>query len=266
MGAPQSAKRFSLMIRKFPIIITCAPEDVLYYNSFTLPNQEIQVVPYGQVICSVLSQDIDLIMIDCAFDPRFGLRLLNDLKTRFPGVPILFVTEQSSEEIILQAFKSGARDFFQKPLSVFNVRNTMMKLLEVKREVREHRGITNGYENIQPVKGALCDVGVLQPSVMKVVCHIESNYQTAISLDQMASMANMSKYHFVRIFKRETGMSPVHYLKFVRIQRAKELLKRADLSVHSTALRVGFQDASNFNKNFKNIEGCTPKQFRAQWF
>ncbi|MDH3903587.1 MAG: hypothetical protein OES90_10255, partial [Xanthomonadales bacterium] len=77
------------MINKFPIIITCAPEDVLYYNSLTLPNEEIQVVPYGQVICSVLSQNIDLIMIDCAFDPRFGLRLLNDLKTRFPGVPIL---------------------------------------------------------------------------------------------------------------------------------------------------------------------------------
>lgn len=253
------------MTNKFPIIITCTPEDVRYYNSFTLPNEEIQVVPYGQVVCSVLSQDIDLIMIDCAFDPRFGLRLLNDLKIRFPGVPILFVTEQCSEEIILQAFKSGARDFFQKPLSVFNVRNTMTKLLEVKREVREHRGITNGCDNIQPVRGTLCDVGILQPAIMKVVCHIESNYQTAISLDQMASMANMSKYNFVRIFKRETGMSPVRYLKFVRIQRAKEILKRADISVSSTAHRVGFKDVSNFNKNFKNIEGCTPKQFRAQW-
>ena len=263
---PPSVRRLSLMPHKFPILITCAPEDALYYGHFPLPNEEILIVPYGQAFCSVLSRDIDLIMIDCGFDPRFGLRLLDDLKTRFSSVPVLFVTEQSSEEIILQAFKFGARDFFQKPLSVFNVRNTMMKLLEVKREVREHRGVTKGYEGLTPARGTLCGVGVLQPAIMKVVCHIESNYQTAISLDQMASMASMSKYHFVRIFKRETGMSPVRYVKYTRIQRAKELLKRADLSVSSTALKVGFKDISNFNKNFKNIEGCTPGQFRANWF
>jgi len=254
------------MRNKFPIIITCAPEDTLYYSSFTLPDEEIQIVPYGQAVCSVLLQEIDRIIIDCGFDPRLGLKLLDDLKTRFSGVPILFVTEQSSEEIILRAFKSGARDFFQKPLPVINVRSTIMKLLEVKREVREHRGITNDYENTQPLRGNLCHVGVLQPAIMKVVCHIESNYQTEISLDQMVSMAAMSKYHFVRIFKREIGMSPVRYLKFVRIQRAKELLKRADLSVFSAAHKVGFKDISNFNKNFKKIEGCTPKQFRAKSF
>jgi AraC-like DNA-binding protein len=252
------------MIRKFPIIIACAPEDAPYYHNFPLPNEELQVVPYGQAVCSVLSQEIDLMIIDCGFDARLGLRLLEDLKTRFSGVPILFATEQSSEEIILRAFKLGARDFFQKPLSVFNVRSTMMELLKAKREVREHLRVPNVGESEQPLSGALCQVGVLQPAIMKVVCHIESNYQMAISLDQMASLASMSKYHFVRLFRREAGMSPIRYLKFVRIQRAKELLKRSDLTVFSAALRVGFQDVSNFNKNFKNIEGCTPSQYRSK--
>lgn len=254
------------MICKFPIIIACAPEDVSYYRNFPLPNEALQIVPYGQAVCSVLSQEIDLIVIDCGFDARLGLRLLEDLKTRFSGVPILFVTEQSSEEIILRAFKIGARDFFQKPLSVFTVRSTMMELLKAKREVREHLRVPNVCESEHPENGSLCQVGVLQPAIMKVVCHIESNYQKAISLDQMASQAGMSKYHFVRLFRREAGMSPVRYLKFIRIQRAKELLKRADLSVLSAAHRVGFQDVSNFNKNFKNIEGCTPSQYRARLY
>jgi AraC-like DNA-binding protein len=254
------------MIRKFPTIIACALEDVSYYRNFPLPNEELHVVPYGQAFCSVLSQQIDLIVIDCGFDARLGLRLLEDLKTRFPDVPILFVTEQSSEEIILRAFKVGARDFFQKPLSVFNVRSTMMELLKAKREVRNHLRVATVSGSERPVTGTLCQIGVLQPAVMKVVCHIESNYQKSISLDQMASLASMSKYHFVRLFRLEAGMSPVRYLKFVRIQRAKELLKRADLSVFSTAHRVGFQDVSNFNKNFKNIEGCTPSQYRSKLF
>ena len=254
------------MIRKFPIIIACAPEDVSYYRNFPLPSEELQVVHYGQAFCSVLLQEIDLIILDCGFDPRLGLRLLEDFKARFSSVPILFVTGQSSEEIILRAFKLGARDFFQKPLSVFNVRRTTMELLKAKREVREHLRVPSVGESEQPGNGALCQFGVLQPAIMEVVCHIESNYQKAISLDQMASLASMSKYHFVRLFRSEAGMSPVRYLKFVRIQRAKELLKRADLSVLSTAHRVGFQDVSNFNKNFKNIEGCTPSQYRATLF
>ena len=254
------------MIRKFPIIIACAPGDVSYYRNFPLPSEELQVVHYGQAFCSVLFQEIDLIILDCGFDPRLGLRLLEDFKARFSSVPILFVTGQSSEEIILRAFKLGARDFFQKPLSVFNVRRTTMELLKAKREVREHLRVPSVGESEQSGNGALCQVGVLQPAIMEVVCHIESNYQKAISLDQMASLASMSKYHFVRLFRREAGMSPVRYLKFVRIQRAKELLKRADLSVLSAAHRVGFQDVSNFNKNFKNIEGCTPSQYRARLF
>jgi DNA-binding response OmpR family regulator len=102
------------MIRKFPIIIARAPEDTLYYRNSPLPNEELQVDPYGQAVCSVLSQVIDLMIIDCGFDSRLGLRLLEHLKTRFSGGPILFVTEQSSEEIVLRAFKLGARDFFQK--------------------------------------------------------------------------------------------------------------------------------------------------------
>ena len=252
------------MIRKFPIIIACAPEDVSYYRNFPLPSEELQVVHYGQAFCSVLFQEIDLIILDCGFDARLGLRLLEDFKARFSSVPILFVTEQSSEEIILRAFKLGARDFFQKPLSVFNVRHTTIELLKAKRERLEHLRIPT--ESEQPGNGALCQVGVLQPAIMKVVCHIESNYQKAISLDLMASLASMSKYHFVRLFRREAGMSPVRYLKFVRIQRAKELLKRGDLSVLSAAHRVGFQDVSNFNKNFKNIEGCTPSQYRARLY
>lgn len=250
------------MVQKHTVLIIASQEDESYYKNFPLPAEEIMLVPYGQAICSVLVREIDLILLDSGFDVNFGLQLLVDLKTRFPRVPVIFVTDQSSESIIITAFKSGARDFFQKPLAVFRVRDVIMKLLQAKRGVREQRDVLR---NDAPVlqAGHLCEIGVLQPAVMKVVCQIEANYREGYSLDQMAELANMSKYHFVRLFNREVGMSPVRYLKFVRIQRAKELLKRTDLSIFSAALRVGFGDVSNFNKNFKSFEGCTPLQYRA---
>lgn len=251
------------MIKKSPIIIICGQEDADFYRHFPFPGEEVLVVPYGQAVCSVLTREIDLVLLDCAFDVSFGLQLLVDLKSRFPRVPVVFVAEQSSEEIVIAAFKSGAREFFQKPLPIFKVRDSLTELLRAKRLTHEHRTVSSAHEGKIQSHGRLCEVGSLQPAVMKVVCYVESNYKELISLQQMANLANMSKYHFVRLFRREVGMTPVRYLKFVRIQRAKELLKRTELSIASTALMVGFQDVSNFNKNFRGIEGRTPSEYRS---
>lgn len=252
------------MVRKFPVIVICNPEDGVFYRDFPLPGEELLIVPYGQAICSLLAREIDLVLLDCDFDVRFGLQLLTDLKTRFPQAPVLFITAQSSEDVIISAFKRGARDFFRKPLAVFRVRQVVLELLQAKRNMREDREVTRSAlpEDGAWNEGHLCEVGVLQPAVMKVVCHIETHFRKALSLDTMAAIAGMSKYHFARQFRQEVGMSPVRYLKFIRIQRAKEMLKRTDLSIFSAALKVGFQDVSNFNKNFKNVEGCTPSQYR----
>ncbi len=250
------------MVPKDPVVIVCHPEERVFYQAFPLPGENLLIVSFGQALCSLLNRRFDLVLLDCGFDVQVGLGLLSDLKTRFPAIPVLFATEQVSAEIVLNAYKLGARDFFEKPLPVFDVRDTIIGLLHAKREVREHRRVQSSDENRPVGNGNLCSVGFLQPAIMKVVCHIESNYQADISLDEMTNLANMSKSHFVRQFRHETGMSPVRYLKFVRIQRSKELLKRKDLTVAATALRVGFQDVSNFNKNFRNIEGCTPSEYR----
>jgi AraC-like DNA-binding protein/CheY-like chemotaxis protein len=252
-----------MMIQKSPVVAICHPEDISFYESFPLPGENLLIVSFGEAICSLLNKRVDLILLDCAFDFQVGLSLLSELKERFPNVPVLFATEQCSSEIVLKAYKLGARDFFQKPLPVFEVRDTIFELLNAKREVREHRRAQSADNGQLVGSGNLCNVGFLQPSIMKVVCYIESNYQKGISLQKMTDLAGMSKSHFVRQFSQETGMSPVRYLKFVRIQRAKELLKRDDLTVSAAGLRVGFQDVSNFNKNFRNIEGCTPTQYRA---
>lgn len=251
------------MIQKEPVVVVCHPEDISFYQHFPLPGENFHIASFDQAICYLLSKRVDLILLDCGFDFQAGLSLLAELKIRFPAIPVLFATEQSSAEVVLRAYKLGARDFFQKPLPVIEVRNTIIELLNAKRDVRKHRRAQSSEQHRPVGDGNLCNVGVLQPAIMKVVCFIESNYQKIISLEEMTNLANMSKSHFVRQFRRETGMSPVRYLKFVRIQRAKELLKRNDLTISATALRVGFHEVSNFNKNFRNIEGCTPSEYRA---
>jgi transcriptional regulator GlxA family with amidase domain len=72
----------------------------------------------------------------------------------------------------------------------------------------------------------------------------------------------MSKYHFIRVFKETTGVSPMKHLLSVRLSAAKALLRRTDLSVQEIAKEVGYENALTFSRVFKNSEDIAPSEYR----
>lgn len=98
----------------------------------------------------------------------------------------------------------------------------------------------------------------------KAIDFIQSNYNNKISLDDLTKTAYMSKFYFLRLFKRHTGVSPYEYLINYRINKAKELLKNSDLSVKEISDTVGFFDYNNFIREFKKIVGITPLKYKKQ--
>ena len=221
------------------------------------------MVSHGQAVCSVMRQDLDLVLLDCGYNVSVGLEILNDLKKQFPSVPVLFLSDQSSEEIILEVFRNGARDFFRKPVQFFQLRQSIKDLLELKRQAKDERQHYLLEDQADVSLGQLCNMrDNVSPGIMRAVCQIENQFAKALTLDDLARLAHMSKHHFTRQFSQEIKMSPVRYLKFVRVQRAKELLKRKKASVLHVALQVGFKDVNSFIRNFKHFEGCTPSRFR----
>lgn len=89
---------------------------------------------------------------------------------------------------------------------------------------------------------------------------IESNYAKNITLDELAALSGRGKYHLIRLFTRELGITPYRYLETVRINRTKELLGKGE-PLADTALKTGFSDQSHFTNFFKRLIGLTPKQY-----
>lgn len=251
------------MPKKSPVLIIASKENSPLYQDFPMPDEEMMIITPGQAVCSMIFRDIDLVLLDCGFDVRLGLGILVDIKQRFPRIPVLFLSDDSSEELVIEIFRKGARDFIRKPFDLFLVREQVKQLLIAKRVAREFRERTASGLEHNLSAGHLCGTSGFAPAIMKVVCHLETNYEKNCKLDKMASMAGMSKAHFCRTFKEQVGMSPVRYHKFIRIQRAKLLLHNYSLPVASAAYRVGFHDISNFNKNFRDFVGVSPSAYRS---
>ena len=97
---------------------------------------------------------------------------------------------------------------------------------------------------------------------VKAVCDFLASHATEqISLDQLGAVAGLSKYHLLRAFTRETGITPYSYLETIRIDRAKTLLKQG-VTPAEAALCAGFSDQSHFTNAFKRFIGLTPGQYR----
>ncbi len=102
----------------------------------------------------------------------------------------------------------------------------------------------------------------LKELIQVSVNYINNNFERDISLRDIARYVFLSPSYFIRVFKEETGMSPINYLLKVRVERAKELLAETDHKVSDIALSVGFSNQQRFNEIFKKHVGMTPLQYR----
>lgn len=92
--------------------------------------------------------------------------------------------------------------------------------------------------------------------------YIEDNLEAGFRLQHLAELVGMSRYHFLRCFKRATGISPLQYVLARRVDRAQVLLARGQDSIAEIAYATGFSSQSHLNAMFKRHFGVTPGAFR----
>lgn len=149
--------------------------------------------------------------------------------------------------------------------------------------LREHSGLGRG----GPVQETLPDEASLWQGAMPEIALVDNNgvtvkaaidlqdyraeyacryvlahFQENINRDKMAEMVNLSPGYFSNLFRAEAGMSFSDYLIQVRIENAKRLLRRFDLSVEAISKQCGFNSLAHFSRTFKDRCGLSPLKFR----
>ncbi|WP_347355006.1 helix-turn-helix transcriptional regulator [Intrasporangium sp.] len=95
--------------------------------------------------------------------------------------------------------------------------------------------------------------------------HLDRHYAEPVALADLAAVAMVSKYHFLRLFRAAYGRTPAAYLSERRVERAQDLLRTTNLTVTEVCFAVGFSSLGSFSSRFTEITGETPSEFQARW-
>jgi AraC-like DNA-binding protein len=93
---------------------------------------------------------------------------------------------------------------------------------------------------------------------------MDARFGDPLNLDALAAAAGFSRYHFAREFRAAFGETPRTYLCRRRVERAKDLLTHANLTVTEVCMLVGFSSLGSFSRRFRELVGCSPSEFRAR--
>ncbi|WP_111707270.1 helix-turn-helix domain-containing protein [Lutibacter citreus] len=131
---------------------------------------------------------------------------------------------------------------------IFDNKNNVIGLIGVTSKLNE-----NGAYNFKNKK------------LIKVLKYMETHIDKKISLDDLCEIALMSKTSLLRNFKEDFKISPIAYLKKVRLHLACKMLRNSDKDLSSIAYSCGYHDQSHFNKDFKAMLNETPKKYKIRY-
>lgn len=196
----------------------------------------------GEVHCNIAvprPQDFKVLFID----PALAERALDELGV--PGAPHFQLLETDDAHLLQAiralsaAIESGESDLEQQSLFAGCLRL-----------IAQHA------EKRPPLER-----GSAEP-VRRAKQYLLERYNEAVSLDELAAVAGISRFRLAHVFTKAVGLPPHAWQMRVRIERASGMLRRGIPGVE-TATQVGFADQSHFTRHFKRVWGMTPSRYAA---
>lgn len=190
------------------------------------------------------------------------LEPLRRIRLEFPGLPILLITVEHSEELAVWALRMKVSDYLVAPLEIsdlfFRIAalvnwRTASTLREIPPEQKfpEFDPIPNRRDNRTPAGDRL----------LPALTYVEANYSEKVALGVVARLCGLGRYQFSRAFKQAHGTTFREFLIVHRINKAMQMLKNDGASITDVAFSVGFNDLSHFAQMFRRYVGVCPSDY-----
>ena len=172
-----------------------------------------------------------------------------DIDPRMLQLPELtFTTDVATEALFRHCMATSNWQSKDNHLAMEQVTNTILVTMI------QNMGVT---KLIAPIKGGL------SPKVSALVRdYMQANFHRQIYLSELAELAQLSEYHFCRMFKQSLAQTPQAYLLSIRIEQVKLRLHNKLESISDAALHCGFSNQSHMGRYFKKLVGISPRQYR----
>ena len=188
---------------------------------------------------------------------EFCEKIKNNIKTSH--LPFIMVTARTDEKSRLKGYQLGVDAYINKP---FN-ETELLQIIENLIKKREYQ--IEFYQKILKLnkpENKLQNVNQLDIKFIQEIQEFAINYKQDENMETLAKKMLMSRTQLHRKIKQLTNMSITQYINHIKIQKAKNLLQKTDLTISEIAYEVGYEDPKYFSKIFKNEAGKTPSSFR----
>lgn len=220
----------------------------------------IYKTPNGLEAIKVLSDnDIDLVISDISMPVMDGFELLQNIRRdeMLCHLPVIMLTVENSLETRIKGLEYGADAYIEKPFSTTHLLATVSNIINRREALR--KAILK-----DPLRKE--DDGTAIPQDKEwfnlVTEYIQSHIQEPeISIESIAAELRISRSSFQRKIKGLTGLSPVEFIRHIRLAKAAELLSTGKFRVNEVSYMVGISKPSYFSALFKKQYGTLPKDY-----
>ena len=209
----------------------------------------------------IRSKPIDLVITDLMMPNVDGLELTQFIKKNpeLDFIPVILLTAKTAIESRLQALQYGADDYVTKPFEPEYMRARVHNIL-VQREQLE-QSYRQRLMRLEPQKADEQVPGDAFLAKLLDVMDKQMDNNT-LTVDDVVEEMNMGRTVFFNKLKSMTGLSPVEFIREMRIKRAAQLLEERKYNITEVTYMVGMNDSRYFAKCFKNTYGVTPSEYR----
>lgn len=242
------------------LIVDDTPEITEFIYQMLHANYRCRIAENGKIgVELAMELSPDLIIADVMMPVMDGLEMVRRLKKHIPTstIPIILLTAKSDKETELESIQLNIEAFVPKPFEPDILLSRVQQLLAA-REMHEAKARIEALSAPKEIEAVSYDEKFLANIIHLIEEHISDSELNVNALCEWTSTNNKQMY---RKIKQLTGMTPVEYIKSIRIKKAAMLLKQQKFTVAEVMYMVGFSNHSYFSKCFQAEFGVTPKQY-----